>query len=163
MAEWRPITGFDGYEVSNEGQVRFIGGWRKFGSSRRLAKPSIRALQQHSNGYLQLRILRKNVFIHRLVAEAFIPREFGRDCINHKNGRKTDNRADNLEWVAAYENLLHARRELKKNWSTKRKLSWSEVCEIRSSDESNYAIAKRFDVSATSISNIRSLKRRSVG
>ena len=52
----------------------------------------------------------KTFLSHRLVAMAFIPRVEGKDFINHKNGNKTDNRVENLEWCSKSENALHAYR-----------------------------------------------------
>lgn len=47
-------------------------------------------------------------YVHRLVADAFIPKPEGKDFINHINGDRLDNRVGNLEWVTAAENMQHA-------------------------------------------------------
>lgn len=64
------------------------------------------------NGYLRVDISingkRKVVFLHRLVAETFIPNLENKPQVNHINGIKTDNRVENLEWVNAKENTQHA-------------------------------------------------------
>ena len=46
--------------------------------------------------------------IHKAVAETFIPNPKGLPCINHKDGNKQNNRAENLEWCSYSENMEHA-------------------------------------------------------
>ena len=51
---------------------------------------------------------KKNIAIHKLVAEAFIPNSYNYKEINHIDGNKHNNRADNLEWCSRSQNMLHA-------------------------------------------------------
>lgn len=63
-------------------------------------------------GYMRVQLkrggLRRRAYVHRLVAECFVKKPDGNVEINHRNGDKKDNRADNLEWVTRSENLKHA-------------------------------------------------------
>lgn len=114
---WKDIVGREGaYQVSNLGRVRSVfkgvprGAGRRHGAS--LIKPRL-----SSHGYLQATLTggaklgyrrKKTVTIHIAVAEAFFGRPAGKMVVNHKNGAKTDNRVENLEWISYSENLQHA-------------------------------------------------------
>ena len=51
---------------------------------------------------------RRNRFIHRLIAQEYIPNPLNKQEVNHINGNKLDNRIENLEWVTPLENIQHA-------------------------------------------------------
>ena len=82
--------------------------------------------KEHNRGYLEVGLfgrdtngkgIRKWIRVHRLVAEAFIPKPLptfdneGKEIpleVNHINGKKQDNRVENLEWMTRQENITHA-------------------------------------------------------
>ena len=94
---WKPIPNCDGYFVSSFGRFKNAEGEIK---------------QPHGKaGYKQINLRPYGVFyVHRLVATAFIPNPENKSQVNHINGIKNDNHAENLEWVTASENIQHAYR-----------------------------------------------------
>ena len=103
---WKSCPGFETlYEVSTFGNVR----------SKKTNKP--KKGRDNGHGYLSVAIYKNNKcsnkYIHRLVAETFIPNPDNKPQVNHKNGNKGDNRVENLEWCSSSENAQHAIKVLK--------------------------------------------------
>lgn len=102
---WKDIEGYEGlYQISNLGNVLSL----MYNGS---IKKSILRPGLNSTGYCRIVLcngFRKRFFIHRLVAKYFIANPKNKPCVNHKKGRKTDNRASELEWATYSENQLHA-------------------------------------------------------
>ena len=99
MIEWREVYGFDIlYEVSNKGQIR-TKHHGKYGYQNEYVylKPT-----DNGKGYLRVNLKTGNkqrtVYVHILVAQAFVPNPEGYKEINHKDENKQNNNADNLEW-----------------------------------------------------------------
>jgi hypothetical protein len=102
MEIWKDVKGYEGiYQVSIAGSVR------------RVLKNGFRDLKpiSHSGGYLRVKLRNKgndkDAYIHRLVAEAFIPNPHNLKEVNHISGDKENNFIDNLEWCNRRENCSH--------------------------------------------------------
>ncbi len=94
---WKDVEGVFGYQVSNLGRVRSI--FSRFGKR---AYPRIMKGSIDSHGYVQVTISvdgkSKLMFIHRLVAKAFIPNPLNLEMVNHKDENPLNNSVHNLEW-----------------------------------------------------------------
>ena len=93
MESWKVIYDFPNYEISNYGNVR---------NNTKIVKAV-----PNKHGYNVVVLcngIRKSVNIHRLVAAAFIPNPENKPCIDHIDGNRANNHADNLRWVTVKEN-----------------------------------------------------------
>lgn len=118
VSTWVPVVGYEGlYEVSNLGQIKrlhFIEERQgENGSFRHVCvKELILKAWTGVRGYSCVGLYKdskpKTITVHRLVAIAFLPNPYSKPCVNHKNGVKTDNFLDNLEWCTHKENNDHA-------------------------------------------------------
>jgi hypothetical protein len=110
---WRGVAGFRGlYSVSTWGRV-----WShartaksKAGSTRSVPGGHLTAFDDE--GYLFVTLSKNGKWYKRavaiLVAKAFIPNPLGKPTVNHKDGKKKNNRASNLEWATNKEQTAHA-------------------------------------------------------
>ena len=94
---WKEIKGFNNYKVSNFGRLISI-------KTNKILKPT-----DNGRGYLRFSLLgddnnKHTVYLHRIIAEAFIPNPDNKPCIDHINTNKQDNRIENIRWVTYKEN-----------------------------------------------------------
>ncbi len=113
---WKSVEGLHGIEVSNMGNVRSC---RVIGSTVGKLRDSFRILRQKDNGRgykcINIRIngKSKGVYVHHLVAKAFLPNPLNLSEINHLNELKEDNRACNLSWITHKDNCNYGGRNRK--------------------------------------------------
>lgn len=107
---WRPVKGYEGlYEVSNKGNVRSLDRYVTNGKGYCLLKGKPKKVYPNSKGYLITNLSKNNKvkqhYLHRLVADAFIPNPNDLPCIDHINTVKDDNKVENLKWCSCKENM----------------------------------------------------------
>lgn len=115
---WKAIRHYEGlYEVSDTGEVRSLTTTRPHGRGPRIWSGRVLAQKTvNGTGYRSVTLwgaaTSKQCYVHRLVLEAFT------ECnsqlqVNHKDGDKTNNNLDNLEWATPKDNAAHKRCVLK--------------------------------------------------
>jgi len=91
------------YAVTEDGMVYSY-------RSQKFLKPWKMKSPRKGSSYVRQRVLLgdKSYFVHRLVAEAYIPNPDGLPMVNHLDCNPMNNHVSNLEWCTARENTLHA-------------------------------------------------------
>ncbi len=107
--KWAPCTESPYHSVSDTGLIK-----NKYGRILRGAN--------FPNGYkgIVFKKCGKAHLIHRLVLSAFVRPANGKETANHKNGVRSDNRVENLEWLSQSDNIKHAHR-----MATRKPHAWS--------------------------------------
>lgn len=110
--EYREVPGTDGrYLVSNFGNIVSL--YIKRNNGKDTYSPRKIKGCNNGNGYLYFDAMNggkvKRVYIHRAVAEAFIPAIEGKQIVNHRNFKRDDNNVSNLEWCTQRENVNHSK------------------------------------------------------
>lgn len=109
IEKWKTIEGFDLYEVSNTGKIRskdrtITNAFGTFTKRGRILKPI-----DNGRGYLKVELRQdgrsKKGYVHRFVADSFIPNPKNKPFINHIDNNPTNNNIENLEWCTPQENV----------------------------------------------------------
>lgn len=155
--EWRPVIGYEeSYEVSSQSRIRNS----KTGN---LLTPSITKKMKYPRVSLMKNKKTNTEYLHRIVANAFVPNPSNKDEVNHKDGDKSNCDIKNLEWVTHKENIHHAfatglNKGSRGEKGSNAKLSEQEVIEIRYFSKENKKnkkdLAKEYE---TSVANVYSI------
>lgn len=115
--KWKEIKGYEDYLVSDKGRVKKKELTRTVKDSHggymvRHDKERFMTATDNGHGYMIISVRksgkRKNFYLHRLVAEAFIPAEPGKKYVNHIDYDPKNNVVSNLEWCTQKENIHHS-------------------------------------------------------
>lgn len=156
---WKDVVGYEGlYLVSNHGRIQSADRMVQYKTHSQFKKGKVMTPSEVSKGYLQVGLYRdkkvKRAYVHRLVAEAFIPNDSNLEQVNHIDADKTNNNVGNLEWSDGRNNIQHAL--LKDLRSIK--LKKSDVERIRSLDKTIYPntkIAEMYGITEDHASKVR--------
>ncbi len=163
---WADIEGFEGYyQISNLGIVRSVDrvvthertGVMRFKG--KLLSMCLNKKDGYKRVYLSKNRKPSKFFVHVLVASYFIEKVNGKVFVNHKDGIKTNNRVDNLEWVTKSENQIHAYKTgLQKPSNGNSKLKNKDIDDIvklfETGEYTQVAISKIYGVCKQTISNV---------
>ena len=151
MEEWRQVPGFERiYIISSEGRIQ-----SSYRPGRNRKQDTNNCGYKTVDLYKDKKCISKTV--HRLVARAFLGERPDLE-VNHKNGDKTDNRLENLEYVTGAQNREHARANrlyARGEKAGRVKLTADMVREIQASTDHYLAVAERYGIRKSQVHRIR--------
>ena len=166
METWKSIPGFEDYEVSDHGNVRSLDKQvcARAGKTRTVKGKRLKA-QLTTTGYQKVSLGRakRNAKVHHLVLLAFVgPRPSGQWGL-HGDGNPWNNKVSNLRWGTPADNsqdmVRHGRAGRTKGLASGRAvLTDNDIHFIRESSATTRNLGKQFEVSAATISKIRTRK-----
>lgn len=122
---WKPITNWDSYFVSNLGRIKSVP-YDKFRKMERILKQHITG-----NGYLTVKLYhshnKRNIRVHKLVADAFLAHIDGLNEINHKDENKLNNKAENLQRCDRKFNVNYGERNLLASYKLRNRKDQSKI------------------------------------
>ena len=167
MENWKDVSGFPGYKVSDAGKLRSVERYVRHSEGRqRLVKGRVISTDIDKYGYLKVRLSKEGTRIkkslHRLIAIAFIPNIDKKPTVNHIDGIKTNNRVENLEWNTYAENNQHAFDNGLKNNNHSKKPVKITKCDMTLEFDSCRLAAKHIGCDFRSVSKVVTGKGNSV-
>ena len=162
---WKPLLEYKGLEVSSIGRIR-----KAANKSRK--ERILTEFPKDRDGYCRCSVQKLDGTwtsqpVHRLVAKVFLNNTLNKSSVNHKDGNRTNNRVENLEWVTPKENVLHSfkygNRKLCKDVPKNTLLTDFQISQIdvlREIYTVNH-IAKLFNIEYQSLKNIIHKKKQS--
>lgn len=126
--EWRDVVGYEGlYMVSSFGRVaslfRYVDSGSKSGGCKDLSA-GIKALRMSNSGYFHVNLWKSNKginrYVHKLVAESFIPNPNNYQYVDHIDTNRLNNLVDNLKWCTNSMNVLNPITRARRHETVKR-------------------------------------------
>lgn len=102
--EWKDIQGHPNYQVSSTGRIKSIERTVSCFKYKKIKQEKILKTCLNSSGYKTISLDNKRFYIHRLVAQAFLPNPENKPVIDHIDTNKENNSIENLRWVTYSEN-----------------------------------------------------------
>lgn len=155
---WKTLEEYKGIKVSSIGRI-----WKAANKSRK--ERILTEFPKDRDGYCRVSVQKLDGTwtsqpVHRLVAKGFIDNPKNKQSVNHKNGDRTDNRVENLEWCTPKENVYHSfiegKRKFSKDVPKKTILTDFQISQIDRLRElyTVNQLAKLFNIEYQSLKNI---------